>query len=118
MKRSPPMPFTYGWTTPITAFAAMAASMALPPSSKMWAPACEARNCGVETIPNFETTIERPCPGIDLNCCAAATPQQRNNTARHARRFIAPSVLNTILDTLFHDGANHQLNCCATVKQW
>src|ERR1017187_6859859 len=67
MNRSPPIPLTYGWTTPITACAAIAASMAFPPCSRMCAPACDARNCGAATIPNFVTTMERPWPGTEEN---------------------------------------------------
>src|ERR1035437_490141 len=67
MNRSPPIPLTYGWTTPITAFAAIAASMAFPPCSRMGAPACDARNCGAATMPNFVTTMERPWPGTEEN---------------------------------------------------
>src|ERR1700728_5175705 len=73
----------------MTALAAIAASMALPPSSRMWAPAWDARNCGVETMPNFETTIERPCPGTEENCCAGKIVEWRISTARHAKRFIS-----------------------------
>src|SRR5882724_3040037 len=40
--RSPPTPFIIGSTTPITAFAAMAASTAEPPCSNIFAPAAEA----------------------------------------------------------------------------
>src|SRR5271156_3317378 len=39
-------------------------------------------------MPNFETTIERPCPGTDENCCAGTTAELRTNTIRHARCFI------------------------------
>src|ERR1700757_5548325 len=80
----------------MTALAAMAASTALPPSSRMWAPACEARNCGVETIPNFETTIDRPCPGTDANCCAGATMEPKSNMARDGKCFISPLEWNTV----------------------
>src|ERR1700735_4596980 len=64
--------------------------MEFPPSSRMGAPTWERRNCGVETMPNFETTIERPCPGTDENCCARDATQERNTTNRHAKRFISP----------------------------
>src|SRR5580700_7931125 len=57
--RSPPMPFIAGSTTPSVAFAAMAASIALPPSSKTRAPACDASVWLVATIPNFVITMER-----------------------------------------------------------
>src|ERR1700677_1524746 len=74
----------------MTALAAIAASTALPPSSRMSAPASEARNCGVETMPNFETTIERPCPGTEENCCASIITEGTHNTASHAKRLISP----------------------------
>src|SRR5450432_276703 len=55
------MPFTYGCVNPSTAFAAIAASIALPPASNNFAPACEARNCDVATMPYFVTIMERAC---------------------------------------------------------
>ena len=100
----------------MTALAAIAASMALPPSSRMCAPACEARNCGVETIPNFETTIERPCPGTDANCCAGTIPTLRIDMARNAKRFITPfgraelTTMGRPRATLFH---NEKSPCCS-----
>src|SRR5271155_5408455 len=100
MNRSPPMPFTYGCTTPITALAAIAASMALPPSSRMCAPACDARNCGAATIPNLLTTIDRPCPGTEdiCGCCATtAGTMERDTAAARARSFI-PFFLYAELD--------------------
>src|ERR1700683_3159095 len=72
----------------MTALAAMAASTALPPASRMWAPACEARNCGVETMPNLVTTMERPCPGTEESCCAATITGLRSNAATNARCFM------------------------------
>jgi hypothetical protein len=42
-KRSPPMPFIIGSMTPTAAFAAIAASTALPPLERIVALACEAR---------------------------------------------------------------------------
>src|ERR1700722_14331228 len=85
------MPFTYGCTTPITALAAIAASMAFPPCSRMCAPACDARNCGAATMPNLVTTIDRPCPGTEANCgCCATTAgaRERDTAAARARSFI------------------------------
>src|SRR5580693_4404791 len=60
-KRSPPIPFIIGSTTPITAFVATAASMALPPRAKIVAPACAASGLSAATIPSRVNTIERPC---------------------------------------------------------
>src|SRR5215831_18976543 len=67
--KSPPMPFAYGCITPSAALAAMAASIALPPASSIFAPACEARKCEAATIPYFVTTMDRAwsreeCGGI------------------------------------------------------
>jgi hypothetical protein len=47
-------------------------------------------------MPNFETTIERPCPGTDANCCATATTEMQNKMARKAKRFISPLEWNRI----------------------
>src|SRR5450755_1212000 len=58
-KRSPPMPQLIGSTTPSTAFAAMAASMAVPPRSSTCAAACDARVWLVAAIPCFEITMDR-----------------------------------------------------------
>ena len=62
------MPLDIGATTPITAFAATAASTALPPCSRIWTPACAARGDSAATTPFREITIERPCP----RSCAGA----------------------------------------------
>src|SRR5215471_16882190 len=59
-KRSPPMPFDVGSVTLRTALAAMAASMAEPPRSRMSAPACEAETWLVATMPYCVVTTERP----------------------------------------------------------
>ena len=48
-----------GSTTPSAALAAIAASMAEPPRSRTWAPACEARVWLVATMPWREITMER-----------------------------------------------------------
>ena len=56
------MPFHIGATTVITAWAAIAASTALPPRSRMAAPAFDASGDSVATIPDCEITMERPWP--------------------------------------------------------
>src|ERR1700733_2796768 len=89
------MPFTYGCTTPMTAFAAIAASTALPPTSRMCAPAWEARNCGAATIPSFVTTIDLPWPGREGNCCAATVEQSEIMRAA-TRVFIRGSFQNSL----------------------
>jgi hypothetical protein len=59
-KRSPPIPFMCGSTSPITALAAIAASIALPPRSRICAPALAASGWLAATIPYFVATFERP----------------------------------------------------------
>ena len=59
------MPQLIGSTTPSTALAAMAASMADPPRASTSAPACDASVWLVATMPNFEITMERAC---DRSC--------------------------------------------------
>jgi hypothetical protein len=54
-----------GSTTPSTAFAAIAASIAEPPRASTSAPACDAGVWLVATMPNFEITMERAC---DRSC--------------------------------------------------
>jgi hypothetical protein len=49
--KSPPIPLAMGATTPIAAFAATAASTALPPRANIVAPICDASGCSVATIP-------------------------------------------------------------------
>src|SRR5260370_37985145 len=102
--RSPPSPLTYGCVAPSTAFAATAASRALPPASRSLAPVCEARNCDAATIPYFVTIIDRACsrggPVGAVGATAAAgappgasswaeTPEQI--TSKTHRNFIAGS---------------------------
>ena len=55
------MPFIIGATRPITALAATAASIALPPASSMAVPARAAIGCSAATMPYWEMTMERPC---------------------------------------------------------
>ena len=54
------MPFISGSTRPITAFAAIAASMALPPRSRTWTPARAASGWLAATIPYLVAIFERP----------------------------------------------------------
>src|SRR5229473_1290311 len=58
-KRSPPIPFETGSIKPSVAFAAMAASTALPPRFKMSIPTCVAAGTLVQTIPCRARTSER-----------------------------------------------------------
>src|SRR5579863_487790 len=62
------MPFIMGSISPSVALAAMAASMALPPRSRIWMPAIDASGWLVATIPYVVATTERPTTG-----CAGAT---------------------------------------------
>jgi hypothetical protein len=55
------MPQLIGSTTPNTALAAMAASIADPPRASTSAPACDASVWLVATMPNLEITMERAC---------------------------------------------------------
>src|SRR5579871_7060090 len=55
------MPSIIGATRPIAAFAATAASIALPPFSSTAVPARAAMGCSAATIPYWEITIERAC---------------------------------------------------------
>ena len=55
------MPQLSGSTTPSTALAAMAASMADPPRASTCAPACDASVWLVATMPRSVIIIERAC---------------------------------------------------------
>src|SRR5437764_6116101 len=55
MKPPPPIPATYGSVTPSAAAAATAASTALPPSRRIWIPACVASGSTVATAPPVPT---------------------------------------------------------------
>ena len=59
-KRSPPMPFIIGSTTPSTALTAIAESAADPPRARICAPACAARVWLAAAMPCCEITIDRP----------------------------------------------------------
>src|SRR5260221_65592 len=54
-KRSPPMPHIIGSLTPSTAFAAMAASTALPPLGKIIAPAPDVRTLADVAVLTFNS---------------------------------------------------------------
>ncbi len=62
------MPFIIGATRPMAAFAATAASIALPPLSSIAVPARAAIGCSAATIPYCEITMERPW----MRSCAIA----------------------------------------------
>ena len=59
-KQSPPMPVLCGSTTPSTAQAATAASVALPPSRSTSIAVSVASGCEVAAMPFVEITGERP----------------------------------------------------------
>src|SRR5262245_54754001 len=55
------MPFIIGATRPIAALAATAASIALPPCSRIATPARVPIGCSAATTPYCEMIIDRPC---------------------------------------------------------
>ncbi len=59
-KMSPPIPLTWGSTTPSIALAAIAASMAFPPARKISMPAWVLNGWEVQTIPFCAMTSLRP----------------------------------------------------------
>jgi len=63
------MPLPVGSINPIVAFAAMAASTALPPRSRICTPARAASGWLAATIPNVVATMERPTTGT-FGCAA------------------------------------------------
>ena len=88
-KRSPPTPSFMGATSPIIAFVATAASIALPPSSSMRAPTCDASTLSDATTPAVELTMERDCErscaSADVASVTRITPVER--AAISARRL-------------------------------
>src|SRR5262252_7572299 len=106
--RSPPMPSIIGATRPMAAFAATAASMALPPRSRTAVPARAAIGCSAATIPYWEITMERACERssaatgvISSKDIDAARPAAISGMVRHwrMRRFpgLAPLFRITAL---------------------
>ncbi len=57
------MPFSTGCISPIAAFAAMAASTALPPFFRMSMAICDASGCSVAAMPCCASTGERVAQG-------------------------------------------------------
>src|SRR5579863_5468342 len=89
-KRSPPIPSLFGSTTPSTALAAIAASIADPPRARICAPACEAKVWLVATIPWREITIERAC----VRSWASVFIEQINTAAHQAPHRFEPPVMD------------------------
>src|ERR1700733_3657932 len=91
----------------------MAASTAFPPSSRTCAPAWEARNCGAATMPSLVTTIDRPCPGTEENCCAETTQNMEKTKAdERLRRF-----MGLPLSTTYHPTSGCCLLCGETARR-
>ncbi len=78
------MPLAIGAKTPIAAFAATAASTALPPWASIVAPICDASGCSVATMPWRVITIERACERS-----AAPTRGQKFAAASRTRRIMS-----------------------------
>src|ERR1035438_10420784 len=75
-----------GAKTPIAAFAATAASTALPPRASIIAPICDASGCSVATMPCLVITIERVCERS-----AAPAGGQKTATVSKAKRILEGS---------------------------
>src|SRR6266704_90133 len=82
--RSPPIPFDTGSINPSAAFAASAASTALPPRFRMSIPTCVASGTLVQTIPCRATTSERVAKFLPVmrSICAWARRSTINNRTR------------------------------------
>src|SRR5271168_1929668 len=95
-KRSPPMPFIMGATTPIMALVAMAASTALPPCSRTCTPACAASGDSAATMPFLEMTMERAWP----RSCAEVTPAETHvavASVSKTRALLFSSILISLI---------------------
>src|SRR5881398_373179 len=97
MKPPPPMPATNGSVTPSTAFAATAASIALPPSRRIWIPARVASGSTLATAPPVPTAT---ASFVEGGAAPARTPPATSTVARAAsatrieagRRSLTPHV--------------------------
>src|SRR5262249_23872794 len=76
------MPSIIGATRPIAAFAATAASMALPPRSRIAVPARAASGCSAATIPYCEITMDRAC--VRSSAASGAVARSDADAARLA----------------------------------
>src|ERR1700684_3759851 len=103
-KRSPPIPFIMGSTTPMTALVATAASTALPPCASTLAPACAANGFSADTTPLRVITMERPC----VRSCA---PAREADTIIPSGRKITQSVMRT---NSFMDLLGKNSRCCGS----
>ena len=91
-KRSPPTPSFIGAIRPIIALVATAASIALPPFSRIDTPTCDASTASLATTPFFETIIERDC---ERSCAAAPDTTARHRLAPSAVRSLSIKILRS-----------------------
>src|SRR5438094_4368331 len=84
------MPLPVGSITPVVALAAMAASTALPPRSRICTPAAAARGWLEATTPYREATTERPGTG------ARAADSGEGAAASRTRRAIVMAGLRGV----------------------
>src|SRR6185295_8658599 len=100
MKRSPPMPLPVGSISPIVALAAIAASIALPPRSRIWTPARAASGWLAATMPNVVATTERPTTGpfgrVESRSSCATIP----GPASVRTKAVATAACRTFIRTL------------------
>src|SRR5579871_1158175 len=102
--KSPPIPQLSGSTTPSTALAAMAASMAVPPRAKTCAPACEASVWLVATMPRSEMTMDRAWL---RSCATAGMANMTRSSNRMVPRSYQPggAAKSTLLQLKLHSHA-------------
>ena len=86
--RSPPSPHIIGSTTLSNAFAAIAASTALPPASRMASAARDAPGCAVAAIPSVDTAGERDAKRAPIG---RSPPLQPSSQALSALKGFAPA---------------------------
>ena len=89
------MPFMWGATRPMTAFAATAASAADPPRARIIAPACAASGLSAATIPCRDVTTDRPCerPSWAINSVLSIVIPKQKHARIHVFRVLAFRIL-------------------------
>src|ERR1700737_3773476 len=99
-KRSPPIPFETGSINPSVAFAAIAASTALPPRFKISIPTCVAAGTLVQTIPCRATTSDRVAKFFPVmrSICANETPGNKATNRKITRIDVIGPKLTTAAD--------------------
>ena len=96
------MPLLCGSTSPITALAAIAASIALPPRSRIWTPACAASGWLAATMPYFVATFDRPATivGFAGGCRAGTAMASETSIASDSRNLMTRDYVAAVPNSI------------------